>query len=636
MRGLFGNKRLIRFLMLICASFLICSASAGYGIFDSWQEKIYDRLFTASKAETPIVVVGIDDVTLNERGGWPLQRAQYAALLSQLNNAKAIAFDIFFADGSRFGLHDDLVFKNALDASQVPITIPLELRDRGGVNVPLLPLFASSSLPSFANIPIADDGIARMADLRREGMPSIACSLAQEKCPDAAAIRTHYIGKEKSILTLSFIDVVSGKIPPSVFENAYVLVGSTAQSLHDVVGTPFGDIPGVEVHAQILNTLLTGNYFKEIPFSLFLLMLALIHLCVLLIVYTVKTFRNLTLSLILLGIVSIVVPIMAFALNIRMPIVYMLIGYLVPAAILLMFEYISTSQEKKFIEETFKYYLMPDVINDLKNNPHKLKLGGEKRTVTVLFSDIRGFTSISEKLSPEELTRVINEYLTAMTDIIMEHGGMVDKYIGDAIMAFWGAPVENNHQAQDAAKAVVAMSAKLKDLNKMWKERNIPEIAIGVGLNKGEVIVGNMGSEKRFNYTIMGDEVNFGSRLEGLTKKYGAECLISESVRDELVKDEHAKDFLIRELDLVLVKGKKEPKKIFELMTQDITEEKKRIISMFEEGLEQYKKGQWDGALERFESIMQDVPAQVFAERIRGLKDHAPEHWNGVYEHMAK
>jgi adenylate cyclase len=285
---------------------------------------------------------------------------------------------------------------------------------------------------------------------------------------------------------------------------------------------------------------------------------------------------------------------------------------------------------------------MPDVIDDLKNNPHKLKLGGEKRTVTILFSDIRGFTTISEKLSPAELTRVINEYLTAMTDIIMDHKGLVDKYIGDAIMAFWGAPVENTNQAEDAGNAVIAMSDKLKELNIEWKTRGIPEINIGVGLNKGEVIVGNMGSEKRFNYTIMGDEVNFCSRLEGLTKKYGVECLISESMADGIInsKEIDKQDFLIREMDTVIVKGKKEPKKIFELITNTASENgsgnKKEIIKTFEKGLDLYKQGKWDEALEVFNMLENDAPSAIFINRALELRDNPPADWKGVYEHTSK
>jgi adenylate cyclase len=593
-------------------------------------------MFTNTKQEASIVIVGIDDVTLDELGGWPIARARYAEILPLLDKSKAVAFDIFFAEPSRFGAEDDRILVNALKNSRVPVTIPIELRDRGGVNVSLLPVFASSSILSFANIPVSDDGISRISDLKRGNAKSIACVMAGDACPSDQSIRTHYIGNERTILTLSFTDVLGGKVPESIFENAYVFIGATAQSLHDVVGTPFGDIPGVEVHAQILHMMLTGNYFHDTNAFFVVLLFLVSHLLIFFIILKVTEFRKLVLLLIALGIAIIAYPIIAFGFNIRIPFIYLFIGYVLPVGMLLLYEYISTSKEKKFIENTFKYYLMPDVIDDLKNNPHKLKLGGEKRTVTILFSDIRGFTTISENLSPAELTRVINEYLTAMTDIIMEHRGLVDKYIGDAIMAFWGAPVENANQAEDAVNAVIAMSKKLQELNIEWKARRIPEIHIGVGLNKGEVIVGNMGSEKRFNYTIMGDEVNFGSRLEGLTKKYGSECLISESVNNEL------KNFLIREMDTVIVKGKKEPKKIFELMTNTASESgsenKKEIIRAFEKGLDFYKQGKWDEALVSFGQVelAKDMPSQVFIERIHDLKANPPENWKGIYEYSSK
>ena len=231
---------------------------------------------------------------------------------------------------------------------------------------------------------------------------------------------------------------------------------------------------------------------------------------------------------------------------------------------------------------------------------------------------------------------MMNEYFTLMSNNIMDHKGLVDKYIGDAIMAFWGAPVPNESQAGDACMAALVMSANLKNLNTKWKELGVPSIGIGIGLNTGEVIVGNMGSEKRFNYTIMGDEVNFGSRLEGLNKTYGTQCIISEETWNAVKNDTR---FIIRELDNVMVKGKKQPKLIFELITTSEIKELEQILSLFSQGRMEYTKGNFKQAAGIFEQILKiypDGPSQTFLERCLYLIEHAPLEWNGIYEFETK
>jgi adenylate cyclase len=190
-----------------------------------------------------------------------------------------------------------------------------------------------------------------------------------------------------------------------------------------------------------------------------------------------------------------------------------------------------------------------------------LKLGGQKKEMTVLFSDIRGFTTLSEKLEPEKLVAILNEYFTAMTEVILQSGGVLDKFIGDAIMAFWGAPQEAPDHAQRACRTALKMIAKLEELKKEWSKRDLPEINIGVGINSGQMIVGNMGSAKRFDYTVIGDNVNLASRLEGLNKQYGTSIIISQFTYDK-VKEKFEGEFL----DKVAVKGKEIPVEIFKLV----------------------------------------------------------------------
>jgi adenylate cyclase len=226
------------------------------------------------------------------------------------------------------------------------------------------------------------------------------------------------------------------------------------------------------------------------------------------------------------------------------------------------FRVLTEEENVKFIRNTFSKFVSQDIVDELLANPDAIALGGAKKEITVFFSDVRGFTTLSEQLSPEQLVQLLNDYLTAMTDMIIEYRGTIDKYMGDAIMAFWGAPVPNDEHAYYACVASIAQYAKLKEMQAKWEaEGKEASIDIGIGLNSGFAVVGNMGSSHRMDYTIMGDTVNLGSRLEGITKQYGVKMCISEFTYEK-VKDR----VYARELDLVKVKGKNEPVRIYELM----------------------------------------------------------------------
>jgi len=225
------------------------------------------------------------------------------------------------------------------------------------------------------------------------------------------------------------------------------------------------------------------------------------------------------------------------------------------------FRVFTEQREKRFIRQTFSKFVSKEVVDVLLQNPEGIKLGGDKMILTVLFSDIRGFTTISEALTPEALVDHLNEYLQAMTDIVFKYNGTLDKYVGDEIMAFWGAPIPQEDHALLACKASVEMMEVLGQLNEKWVSQGKPRLDIGIGLNSGEMVVGNMGSHSRMDYTLMGDNVNLGARLEGTNKVYSTHIIISEFTY------EHVKDRIVaRELDLIRVKGKELPVKIYELI----------------------------------------------------------------------
>lgn len=612
-----------------------------FTLFDSWQEQLIDRMFLSSEQPKGIVVVAADETSLAEFGQWPWPRAEFAKAIQNLQEARIIGFDIHFAEPSRLGSEDDARFAEAIRNSKVPIVLPVEIGFREGgavLTTEPLPLFETASTQGFVNVELGPDGILR--ELRTKALlnngrtvESFSKVLSGEGSTVPHLMRIFYAGPAKTILTVSMADVARGALPPSLFKDSYVLLGATAESLRDNFKTPFGLMPGVEVHANALHTIIEGKHLTDLPPAWAWALLAAVSLLAGLAVAYVRNFLGLMALFVGLVVILVLKSFVAFSFGIVTPLLYVLLTVVLTGAAMLAFEVIAESKEKQFIRKSFQQYLSPTVVAELMKNPEKLRLGGEKKRVTVLFSDIRSFTTISEGLSPESLTQLMNEYLTAMTDIIMEHGGLVDKYIGDAIMAFWGAPIENPHQERDAAEAVQKMSKKIDELNEEWQKRGIPHVSMGVGLNTGEVIVGNMGSLKRFNYTIMGDEVNFASRLESLTKKYGALCLMSESTYQKIGNDVH---FKVRELDTVRVKGKREPKKIYQLMTGGIASESIRV---FEYGRTAYVMGKWDEAIGHFKKALSygpDATSELFIQRCEELREHPPVNWNGIYDHETK
>ena len=302
------------------------------------------------------------------------------------------------------------------------------------------------------------------------------------------------------------------------------------------------------------------------------------------------------------------------------------------------YRYMTEEKEKKKIRGAFQYYLTASVVEEMLQNPDKLKLGGEKKDLTVLFSDIRGFTSISERMTPDGLVKFLNEYLTKMTDIVFKYDGLLDKYMGDAIMAIWGAPLDQPDHVRRACLAALDMVEELHRLQKKWSAEGMPFLNIGIGVNAGPMVVGNMGSDRRFDYTVMGDSVNLGSRMEGLNKLYGTNIIVSEMTYDR-VKEE----FWGRELDLVRVKGKDQPVKIFELLSplKTASADQRALAEGFHAALADYRKRNWDKAREEFQKVLaqfpHDGPAKLYLERGETLSQTPPPaDWDGVYTMTTK
>jgi len=357
--------------------------------------------------------------------------------------------------------------------------------------------------------------------------------------------------------------VNEGRITNKSLENKIILVAaySVTGISTDVHKSPYGDLFGIEHHANALNTILNQDFIVKFTDAQNILILLFIAI---LMGFLIPKF-SIVVSIVFTAALSVIYIVVSYVLFDTMNLLWifatpvMQIG--ATFTVITVYRVLTEQREKRYIRQTFSKFVSKSVVDDLLKNPEKLKLGGEKKLLTVLFSDIRGFTTISERMTPEALVEHLNEYLQAMTEIVLHDDGTLDKYVGDEIMAFWGAPVPQEDHAFLACKAAVKMMEDLHKLNDKWRQMGKPELNIGIGLNTGDMVVGNMGSSSRMDYTLMGDNVNLGARLEGTNKIYGTNIIISESTY-EYVKDR----VFARELDLIRVKGKQQPVKIFELI----------------------------------------------------------------------
>jgi adenylate cyclase len=341
----------------------------------------------------------------------------------------------------------------------------------------------------------------------------------------------HYYGPEQTIPTISISDLMNGNVPAEKIKGKIVLIGATAEGIGDIRVTPYGPIfPGVEIRASTMQNILDSDFVNRPGWMLAVDALLIISLGALL-AYAMPRMgmwsgAGLTLALlaVYLSIAVVVFRVQLVWLNLVYPSVLVLALFVTSTIA----KYLSAETGKRQIKSAFQHYVPPAVVDDIIDNVERLRLGGEKRVLTVLFSDIRGFTSVAQSLAPEELVRLLNVYLTQMTEKVFKHDGLLDKYIGDAIMAVYGAPIRRDDHAVLACRTALDMLDELRHLQATWKEQGLPILDIGIGINTGAMVVGNMGSENRFDYTVIGDSVNLGSRIETLNKTYGTHILMSE------------------------------------------------------------------------------------------------------------
>jgi len=314
-------------------------------------------------------------------------------------------------------------------------------------------------------------------------------------------------------------------------------------------------------------------------------------------------------------------------LNMTYPLMVVITAYLC----IILYRYAMETREKKKLKGTFQHYVAPSIMEELLKYPEKLKLGGEEKELTVLFSDIRRFTTIAEGLEPPALINLLNEYLSAMSETVFKYEGYLDKYIGDAIMAVYGTPLVQHDHARKACLTALEMVEGLNVLRRSWNGRGLPPLNIGVGINTGNMVVGNIGSEHKFEYTVIGDNVNLASRLEGLNKLYGTNIIISEMVYKEI-----GRELFCRELDVVQVKGKVKSVAIYELMKMEKTQPLEQVAGIFHRGVMYYRERRWEDAIKTFNDVVdlkpEDGPSMLYIQRCRQfLSAPPPEDWQGIF-----
>jgi len=562
-----------------------------------------------------------------------------------------------------------------------PIARPVQLtwaKQYAGLRAPLGPILGSARWIGFFNNLPDFDGVIRHTPLTlRIGnryFPALGTALAAialglgpkdvipiTQTPDEGALleavdfggkvrvpvdgrglmAINYLGKDRTFENLSIADIMSGK-KDAELKGKIVLVGATAQGTFDQRITPLNRFSsGVEIHANVVENILTRRFLQrglgvDLGEVAFALLLAVLFAILFARVRVRHSLALLTVSAAVVWTLATAALWAGFEVFAALPLVELVWMFV----LVTVFRYATEERDKRRLRKAFELYLNPDVMEEMLQEPENLQLGGKELELTVLFSDIRGFTGIAEKLSPTALVQLLNEYLSPMTEIVFKRRGTLDKYIGDAVMAFFGAPVQTGLHAANGCDTALEMIEALKRMREKWRIENPlqPEVDIGIGVNSGPMVVGNMGSTQRFNYTVMGDNVNLASRLESLNREYGTHILVTEQTllaARKALKDEAA--YTVRELDSVRVKGKTEPVRLFELRGRGSpSTEELPLLSGYARGLALYRAKRFAEARLEFESLLarfpEDGPCALMLNRCDRLRSTLKEdRWDGVF-----
>ena len=669
-------KRLLSpWFALLTLTLLVGIRVADPSFVQSVRLRYFDTLIT-SKPQTvskQVHVVNIDDATLERLGQFPFPRSQYANIIEDLysHGAGLVVFNLFMPDNDRFGKDAGL----ADTLTRHPVVLPQVATNekqkaqafRPGVSEigspahdftvdypgiqPNISLFNTSAAGiGVVNVLPEIDGVTRripmvvssggllypsisLETLRvAVGDPSFQvkssdAGIEAVRIPSFAKITTDSIGRiwidwSANPIQHSLMDL------PKSFDGGIVIVGLTAKGLNNPIATPRGGLFPHYVQANVLETLTSGTSISRPDWADGAEILAVIVLSILIILLSRWKYA-------IIPIIAVIVSLYygshytfthyGYLVDSLFPILSLVAVYLHTYTV----KFITELNAKLQIKKQFGTYLSPAMVEKLQKNPELLKLGGETRELSIMFTDVRGFTTISEHYGKDVqgLTKIMNRYMTAMTAKIIKNNGTLDKYIGDAQMAFWNAPLDDKDHALNAVKTALEMLGDLDGFNKEIVKEGIPPFGMGLGINTGSVVVGNMGSRQRFDYTCLGDSVNLASRLEGQSKNYGVRIVLGERTA-QLVKDVYD----VVEMDCIAVKGKTEGVKVYTIG--------KTVTYMHNEFLKEYYRGNWDKAESWIKEILtagNDVTITAYYEAIlERIKEGLPPQWDGVYRATSK
>jgi adenylate cyclase len=524
-----------------------------------------------------------------------------------------------------------------IDADGVFRRAPLVQQYRGDLYPSLALAVASIALGS----PDTRLEFADTPDGRKSGIELESFGLGEMSIPvdQRVAVYIPYRGPQESFAFISAKDVLNGSAPAEVLRDKIALLGASAAGLLDLRSTPVGQrYIGVEAHANLIAGLLDNNIRQQPAYSdgLEFTLLFVVGLLLALVLPRLAPLSALALVVIVLAATMAGNLYLWTAHGLVVPLASLLVYTVLAAMLQITYRFFVEQRNKRHLSHIFGQYIPPSLVEEMDEVGEDVSLEGESREMSVLFSDVRGFTTISEGLDAIELTRMMNEFLTPFTQAVQDHRGTIDKYMGDCVMAFWGAPLQDPEHARHALLAAFDMLAAVRTLDAPFAEKGWPAIRVGVGIASGDMNVGNMGSEFRIAYTVMGDTVNLGSRLEGLTKQYGVDIIVNDRTA-ALVPD-----FSFRELDLVRVKGKTEPVAIFEPLgpTGQISTDAAAELEQYNAALAAYRQKHWDSAEASFKKLKQRTDSllyNVYLDRIERFRHEPPaEDWDGVFAHMSK
>ena len=587
---------------------IICYILFSFDAFFVIDNKFHDQQLQKNKpakVASPIVILTIDDESFDKFNIWPWPRTIYSSLTRILTQgqAKVIGFDLNFDSHTSYNKADDLEFSQALSAAHNTVLATKFAQTRGEIKfLDPIEVLKKNSYLGLVHPQIDKDSIIRryslLTKLNQRFHPSFALQIISLylntpinnttlKVADSSIylkdlkipldkdgkLIINYLKSPHEFEIIPSIPISKVlekdflKFNPDIFKDKIVLIGATSQYLQDLYPTPIAKVmPGVFIHAQAINTIITQNFFHYIPhiFYFFLILASTIFTAFFSI--RSKVFYSLS-GLIAMIIGFILISNIAFSHLIIIDIFVITLAIALTYLASIILRFIHEEKEKKEIRGIFNQYVSPAIVNELLADKEKLKLGGDKKTVSVFFSDIRSFTTFSESHSPEEVISQLNEYLNAMTEVIFEFNGTLDKFVGDEIMAIWGSPLPQDDHALIAVRCALRQLEILKSLQEKWQREGRPVLDIGMGISTGEVIVGNIGAEKSKDFTVIGDVVNLGARLEAytrvVTKERGKIChFIISDVTKKLVQN-HIE---VKDLGTINVKGKNKSVQIWEVL----------------------------------------------------------------------